>query len=80
MEVRPLDRNQPITTDGKPNQNLLVFVEQVRKLAPIIGDGNPEGAYEALSGRLYIDQTAGNLYFKRYDAVSGNKANGWHLV
>lgn len=80
MEIRPLDRNQPITNDGKPNQNMLVFAEQVRKLPTLLGDSNPEGQYEAQAGRFYLDQAGSDLYFKRYDAVGGDKASGWILV
>jgi hypothetical protein len=61
-------------------QNMLVFVEQVRKLPTIIGSSSPEGVSEAQAGRFYVDQSSAELYFKQYDDVGGDRSSGWVLV
>lgn len=82
MEVRPLDRNQPIVDDaGRPRQNFQVGWEQVRKLAPIIGAGSPDGVVIAQEGRFYLAQgDFPALYVKKLNDIGGDRSLGWMMV
>lgn len=84
MPVNPLTRFEPVVDDsGRPNQKLQLFSEEVSALFPIIGEGSPEGIYEAKTGRLYVDTIGGAgacLYVKTVDDIAGERKDGWILV
>ena len=81
MAVNPLDRNQPcVDQSGKPLQNLLIIIEQLRKLEILSGTGSPEGVVSASRKRLYMNDVNGDLYVKRVDSVGGDASLGWVLV
>lgn len=81
MAVNPLSRNQPcVDEDGKPLQNLLIIIEQLRNLEPLSGIGSPENVVSANKLRIYVDENTGELYVKKLDAIGGDKSQGWVLV
>lgn len=79
--VSPLNRFEPVVDNlGRPLQKLQVFSEEVAALSPILGNGSPEGVYEAKQGRFYVDLSGGAgdcLYVKNVDDVAGERRNGW---
>ena len=50
MPVKPLTRFEAVVEGDKPNQRLQLFSEEVANLFPLIGEGSPEGIYEAKQG------------------------------
>jgi hypothetical protein len=84
LPVDPLTRFEPVVdASGRPNQKLQLFSEEVAALFPIIGEGSPEGIYEAKSNRFYIDKIGGAgacLYVKVVDDIAGERKDGWVLV
>lgn len=81
MIINGFSRKIPLTDEkGCATQWMQIFGEQVRQLPTIIGTGSPEGVQESISGRLYLDQSTGSIYSKRYDEIAGNKANGWNVI
>jgi hypothetical protein len=78
------DVNAPfIELDGKLTQRSRTWANAVSRDVIISGNGNPEGAVEALPAARYMDTTgtAGNiLYIKRDAQVGGDKKLGWILV
>lgn len=83
MPVKPLTRFEAVVEGDKPNQRLQLFSEEVANLFPLIGEGSPEGIYEAKQGRLYIDVIGGTgacLYVKTVDDIANERKDGWILV
>ena len=81
MAANPLSPNIPcIDSMGRPLQNLLIIIEQLRNLEPLSGDGSPETVVSANKLRLYMDDLTGDVYIKKLDAIAGDKKQGWVLV
>lgn len=81
MAVNPLSPNMPcVDAMGKPMQNLLIIIEQLRKLEPISGSGSPETVVTANKLRIYLDDDTGDVYIKKLDAIGGDKSQGWELI
>lgn len=56
MELRPIDRNQPITDDKfRPLQNLHIFCTQVRKLLLDLYNGATSGSFSLDDGSASAD-------------------------
>lgn len=81
MAVNTLSPNIPcVDTMGRPLQNLLIIIEQLRSYVPLSGDGSPEGVVSSNKLRLYMDDLTGDVYIKKLDAIGGDKTQGWVLV
>lgn len=81
MAVNPLSPNTPcVDAMGRPLQNLLIIIEQLRKLEPISGSGSPETVVTANKLKIYLDDDTGDVYIKKLDAIGGDKSQGWVLV
>ena len=51
MELRPIDRNQPIVDDkNRPLQNLQIFLTQVRNAIALLFDAGPSGSFDLDDG------------------------------
>ncbi len=82
MAVNPLNRNQRCVDDqGRPEQNLLIIIEQLRNrvefLEPASGSGSPENIVEAPRKKTYMDDDTGDFYIKQLDDIGGDKSQGW---
>lgn len=82
MALSGLSRSVPIVDDmGRPTQEMNLFSEAVARLEPILGEGSPEGVIEARAGRFYIDQnSAPRLWLKVFDALTGDRKQGWESI
>lgn len=84
MQVNPLGRTEKVVDEqGRATEKLSLFSEDVSRLPVLTGSGSPESVVEARQTRLYMDITGSTgsiLYVKKFDAVAGNKKEGWVLV
>jgi len=56
LELRPIDRNQPVVDSGfKPLQNLHIFCTQVRSLLLELYNGAPSGSFSLDDGSASAD-------------------------
>jgi len=68
---------------GMTTPSMMIWMEQVTDLQIVTGSGSPEGVFEALITRIYMDTagTTGNiLYIKRDADIAGDKSKGWILI
>ena len=68
---------------GQTTPAMLIWMEQVTDLQIATGAGSPEGVFEALQAKVYMDAagTTGNiLYIKRDADIAGDKTKGWILI
>ena len=64
----------------KQNQDVM---RTLQSWVPITGNGSPEGKFEALQFRLYIDvdgTTGTLLYIKKFAEIADDITQGWVLV
>lgn len=84
MRINPLGRTEKVVDEqGRATEKLSLFSEDVSRLPILIGSGSPESVVEARQTRLYMDTsgtTGAILYIKKFDAVAGDKSEGWVLV
>jgi len=62
---------------------MLIWMEQVTDLQIATGVGSPEGVFEALQTKIYMDTagiTGAILYIKRDADIAGDKTKGWILI
>lgn len=81
--IKPSSDRPLLNDTGAPSSQFDFWLRAITDRALIIGDGNPEGIFEALQGALYLDEsgTSGNiLYIKRNSDILGDKTKGWILV
>lgn len=81
--IQPSSDRSLIEQSGAPTNQFNQWLKLISDRALIIGEGAPEGVYEALQGALYLDElgTSGNiLYIKRNSDILGDKTKGWILV
>lgn len=74
---------QIVDQNGLTTTSMMIWIDQVTDLQIVTGTGSPEGVFEALITRIYMDTagTAGNiLYIKRDADVAGDKTKGWILI
>jgi hypothetical protein len=79
--LSPLNRIRPVVDkDGKAEQVLQLFSEEVARMQTIIGTGSPEGIVEALESQEYMDRTGlpgAVKYIKQLPDIGGNRKMGW---
>lgn len=81
MAANPLSPNMAcVDAMGRPLQNLLIIIEQLRNYIPLSGSGSPENVVSANKLRLYLDDDTGDVYIKKLDGISGDKTQGWVLI
>jgi len=81
MITKP-DRNI-VDAVGRTTAPMNIWMDQITDLQIVTGTGSPEGVFEALITRIYMDTagTAGNiLYIKRDADITGDKTKGWILI
>ena len=82
--INQLNSSLPVVDDsGVMVPRFILWTDNVRRFAPIVGTGSPEGIIEAVQTQFYMDDagTAGNiLYIKRDFDISGDRSQGWILV
>ena len=82
--VVPPSPVRPIIDDaGTMEPSFRAFALKIALRALIIGNGNPEGVYDAEQGAVYMDEDAAGgdiLYIKRLADIAGDKSQGWRAV
>lgn len=84
-DITPLlNASKAITEDNMTmEQDFRTWTNTVTRALPILGEGSPEGAVEALQFTLYIDKngTTGTIeYRKMLTDIGGDRKQGWLLV
>lgn len=72
-----------VDNGGKMTNVFRAKIQSLTERALIVGQGNPEGIFEASQGCLFMDENADTgdiLYIKRLDAISGDRSQGWRAI
>lgn len=72
-----------VDSGGMPTQYFRLYLKNIERYLPILGDGSPEGVIEAPQYSLYIDRTgaAGAIEYRKIEAqIGGDRKQGWRLV
>ena len=68
---------------GKPEFEMLLWIDNMTNLSMVVGTGSPEGIVEAVQGRQYMDDSGSTgtiLYIKKLASILNDKTKGWVLV
>lgn len=70
-----------IDANGRPTIKFVQWMQNVTDLQILSGSGSPEGVYEALEKKLYVDTSTSppEVYVKVNNAILGDRTNGWEL-